>query len=301
MPKSFVIKICKENPLDLDKVFTSGQVFGWRKIGNSWAGVLRDIGIILSQQANILKVKVSKGLNEEEIKSYLTLDLDFSKVKKTFPNDKFLNITMQSKKGLRLVRQDMWECLASYICATYSNIKRIEKNLYELRIRFGEKVDLDDIKLFTFPPPDRIANSKIRELRHIGLGFRADYLRDTAREICKGTINLSKIKELSYEKAWEELVYSKHLKGVGAKVADCVLLYSMDKFEAFPIDVRISKLLAKNYGELIGKENVRKLERRILSLKTYFDISKKVRAYFGPFSGLCQLYLYSFSRSSLLC
>lgn len=298
MLKKYLIKIDEENPLDLEKVFTSGQVFGWKKVDNTWIGILNNVIVILKQKNKVLEVKASQKIDRESVERYFTLDLELKKIRRTFPKDKLLNFVFQKQKGLRLVRQDAWECLASYICSSFSNIKRIEMNLQALRKRFGKQVKLNDIRLFTFPSAKEIANAKIKELKEIGLGYRASYLKDTAKGVCKGVIDLSKIKELSYEEAWKEFVYSKYVRGVGGKVADCILLYSMDKFEAFPIDVWISKVLVKNYGKLIGKIYARKLERKSISSKTYFEISRKIRNYFGPFSGLCQLYLYSFSRTS---
>ena len=144
--------------------------------------------------------------------------------------------------GMRILAQDPWECLISFICSSASNITRITNNIESLCTAFGNEIFMDGYIRHTFPTPVELARSTNESLRDLGLGYRADYVVSTARMVDSGNIDLMALYEMPYDEALEHLTM---LDGVGDKVANCVLLFSLDKPEAFPVDTWIDKALQK--------------------------------------------------------
>jgi N-glycosylase/DNA lyase len=161
--------------------------------------------------------------------------------------------------------------------------------------QFGEKITFDNYDFYSFPRPDAIAKASLNELRRCKLGFRVKFVKETARMINCGKIDLEALKEADYEKARERLL---QLSGVGNKVADCVLLFSLEKLEAFPIDVWMKRVVQKHYANHFDASFIKKLlDKQSLSPKDYSRISSFARNYFGRYAGYAQEYLFHLARS----
>jgi N-glycosylase/DNA lyase len=198
-------------------------------------------------------------------------------------------------KGLRIVRQVPWECLISFICATYKNIAAIELMLRKLSVKFGETRVFDGHDFYLFPTVEKLASESEKGLQECGLGYRAKYVKETAKKIHDENINLNGLKALPYLEARKLLV---DLPGVGLKVADCVLLFSLEKMEAFPVDVWVKRVILNHYQNHFPEPTVIKLlSHDSLTNGEYQKLNAFGRSYFGQYAGYAQEYLYHFERT----
>ena len=192
-------------------------------------------------------------------------------------------------RGMRILRQDPWECLVSFICSSASNIPRISGNVEDLCSSFGQSLSMGDHVRSTFPSPRELAQAGEKRLRQLGLGFRAKYLAATATAIANGVPDLMTLREASYEEALEAVIA---LDGVGDKVANCVLLFSLDKLEAFPVDVWVNRALQEWYFDgrrPLSPNNRRKRKGGEISPKT---ARLWAQEHFGPYAGYANQYLF---------
>jgi N-glycosylase/DNA lyase len=281
-------------PFNLDYTLQCGQVFRWQKHNDWWYGTVRDRMIRIRQTNNVLEFE---GYDAEFIEKYFRLSDPLPLITVRIGKDDYIKSAIQIFPGLRLIRQDPWECLISYICATFSNIPRIQKMINNLAQRFGNKQNFEDCSFYTFPSPKSLANADLKTLTACKLGFRAKSVLETAKKIHVKTVNLTELEELDYETAKKELL---RLSGVGDKVADCVLLFSLNKLEAFPIDVWIKKTILEHHGSFFDDSFVQKIQqRKSLTPREYERIGSFAREYFGVYAGYAQQYLYHFER--LVC
>ncbi len=234
------------------------------------------------------------NVNAEFICRYFGLNDDLQKIKESINKDEHICLALEKLWGLRLIHQDPWECLASYICATYKGIPAIKSMLNNLAQRFGEKTVFEGYKFSTFPSAKAIACAPLENLVACGLGYRAKYLKRTAEQIVEQQCNLEDLRQMSYGEAKNILC---GFLGVGPKVADCVLLFSLGKYEAFPLDVWIKRVVLQYYSHLLPKELAQKLSQSVkLSNSEYSKISAVCRTYFGEYAGYAQEYLYHYER-----
>lgn len=209
--------------------------------------------------------------------------------------DEYARTAYKQFWGTRIIRQDPWECLISYICATYKSIAAIKHMLNNISKKFGDKTIFGGSEYYTFPSPKRLSKATIAELRTSGLGYRAKYVSETSKKIQERTFDLQGLKALQYEPAKKELIT---LPGVGPKVADCILLFSQDKFEAFPVDVWIKRIVLGHYGNHFSKAFIEKTSGEgSLSPKSYEMINAFGREYFGKYAGYAQEYLFHYERT----
>jgi N-glycosylase/DNA lyase len=191
--------------------------------------------------------------------------------------------------------------MISFACASNTNIFMIRRMLKNLSRKFGTKVIVDDKKFFTFPSAERLNRTSDEELRLCGLGYRTKAVKAVAESIVNGSLNIHSLSRLSYYDAKNELL---KVYGIGNKVADCILLFSLDKLEAFPIDVWIARVLYQNYRWLFDNndKNFSRRERKVFGEKIaaheYKILSKNARDYFGKYCGYAQQYLYYNARQS---
>ena len=217
------------------------------------------------------------------LEDYLQLNVDLDAVVATFPKDEHLEKAIKSCSGLRLLRQDPWECLASFILSSTKQIVQIRQIVSLVCERFGEAVPAPEGRtVFSFPSTKRIAHLTEADLRCCKMGFRAPYLKGTAEMILRGEVRLNEIAGMPVQKARAELT---RLPGVGRKIADCVLLFAYGFQEAFPIDVWILKAIRQLYFS----------KRRPKSAK----IIHFAETYFGPNAGYAQQYLFHYMRTRI--
>jgi len=294
-----------DSPFSLDYTLDSGQVFRWEKKGEWWYGVVSGGVLKLKSEAESIRcVSTSDVLGSGFLRRYFRLDDPFDEVMGSIAKDDVMKEAVQRFYGLRLIQQERWECLASFLLATNANIPRIKKMVASICAAFGDPIEFEGVPQRTFPRPEVIAEAGLAELAKCGLGYRAAFLKRVAQAVATGRIDFTVLADMGYEEARRELLREllgeKVLLGVGPKVADCALLYSFGKDEAFPIDVWISRELMKSYPRLIPRRTGAKLRsgaKAKLTAADYGEISKAARNYFGSLAGYAQLYLYSAARS----
>ena len=279
-------------PLNLDFTLCCGQTFRWNEQGRWWYGAVGEKVIKIRQIGNELEFE---NVEMDFVKNYFGLYDDLSKISSQISKDEYIKRAVEAFKGLRILRQDPWECLISYICATYKNISAIKLMLSNLSKKFGDKIYFDGYDFYTFPTPERLAKATIEELAKCGLGYRAKYVSETAKAVYENGFEVESLRKLSYEKAKEELL---NFSGVGLKVADCVLLFSLGKLEAFPVDVWIKRVILKYYESYFPNEFIWKISgKKSLTISEYKELNLFGRRYFGDYAGYAQEYLYHYERT----
>jgi len=269
----------------------SGQVFHWEKIGNGFAGTIADVAAYVEEENDVLKVRFGgtpKPAREthalpERIAHYFGLDHPLAEICESFPNDPVMNAARDFCRGLRIIRQPKWECLATFICSSMKQVAHIRQISLALRSRFGERRKIRSHLIYTFPSPQRIARASESQLRECKLGYRAKNLRATAQLVSSGECDL---------KAWSELPDGglrknlSDLPGVGVKIANCVMLFAYERLRAFPIDVWIERVLRQHYFP----------RRKKMTARQLCEFSE---TYFGEHGGYAQQYLFHYARTAL--
>jgi N-glycosylase/DNA lyase len=270
------------NVINLENTINSGQVFLWTKQKEFWYGV---------NGQDILKIN-SLG----KITSYSNRRYDFfrntdnmEKIIKSISKDKTTRIAVKKYLGLRLVRQDPFQCFISFIVSSNSNIQKIKSSLEKITIKFGKSVQFDNNEFYMFPEPKKIANATIQEIQNCGVGYRARFIIDAAKMVEAKQIDFDYLKKSSYQDA-KEMILS--VPGIGNKVADCILLFSLDKLDAFPLDRWMIRILEKYYLEKF------ELETKSITEKQYNILHKKIVKYFGPYAGYAQQFLFKMEREN---
>jgi N-glycosylase/DNA lyase len=280
-------------PFNLDCTLQCGQVFRWEKRGSWWYGVVAGKAIKIRQALDVLEYE---GAKMDFIEKYFRLDDSLPAILSRISKDVHIRDAVRKFHGLRLIRQDPWECLISYICATYKNIPAIEDMVKNLSNQFGSEMTLDNYRFYAFPSPNSLANATVSELVQCKLGFRAKNVHEVARQVKNGSVSFDELESMHYEPAKHELL---KLPGVGNKVADCVLLFSLNKLEAFPVDVWVKRTILNNYHGHFDDAFIRKAsEKKSLSSSEYRRISSFAREYFGEYAGYAQQYLFHNERSA---
>jgi len=284
-----------KTPFSLDPTLLCGQAFRWEKRADWWIGVLNQTVLKIRQEEDILEFKASSNkITSDFLCQYFRLDDDLSSVYSKIMRDKYVIAAVNNFRGLRLLRQEPWECLISYICATNKNIPAIKQIISNLCRRFGGVERFEGEDFYTFPSAESLAGARLTELRLCKLGYRAESLLETAKIVSSGQLELETLKTMPYERAKKILLM---LPGVGSKVSDCILLFSLDKLEAFPIDVWMKRIILENYSQHFERHFVAELKtKKSLSSREYEIIYTFGRKYFGDYLGYAQAYLYHYER-----
>lgn len=267
------------HPFHLDYTLTCGQIFGWKKIFFGYAGIIAGRPFFLKNQENLLTVTGDSGWGQGEIGKFFRWEDPLEEIAVRLSGDAPLSRAFSRYAGLRIIRQDPWSCLVGFILSMFSSIKKIELTLDKISRRAGNSIKFEGEPVPVIPPPETLASMRERTLRGLGMGFRAPYLRACAKRIAGG-FPLEALRRLPYPDAKAAIM---ELPGVGEKVADCILLFSLDHMEAFPVDVWMQRIVSRYYFG--GKE------------KTTRYISEWGRERFGPLAGYAQQYLYMMGRS----
>jgi len=268
--------------INLDITINSGQVFLWDKIDGIWYGV---------NGTEILRVTQSPfeiTSSQKKPSDFFRQDDNIEKILNEISKDNLVQTTVKRFPGLRLLRQDPFQCYISFICSSNSSIQNIKQMLKRLCQRFGKKTDFDGFKFFSFPNVEKLAKANLKDLLSCGLGFRAKYVKKAAIAVYSGDIEFDFLKKTNYESAKQDL---KNIYGVGNKIADCILLFSLEKLEAFPIDRWTQRVLQRYYSKKFFG-----LIEKSLTEKNYESIHKKIVEYFGPYAGYSQQFLFKMER-----
>ena len=223
---------------NLKQTLDCGQAFRWAQDENGvWSGIAGGRFIKLYESGNDIVIKNSSRKDFDEFwKNYFDLERDYGSIIKKFSADKTLKTACAYSSGIRILNQDPWEALCSFIISQNNNIPRIKGIIDRLCLNFGDKTENG----YTFPSAEKISSLTPDDLAVIRSGFRAKYIIDAAKKVSSGEINLESLKNLNYADAQKELL---KIKGVGPKVADCALLYGCGHIKAFPKDVWIKRAL----------------------------------------------------------
>jgi N-glycosylase/DNA lyase len=277
---------------DLDFSLCCGQVFKWRKVGDWWYGVVGDDVVKVRQCGVELEFE---NVSEDFVRHYFGLNDDLQEISRCIAKDDYVKLALHRFAGLRIVRQVPWECLISFICATYKSIAAIELMLKKISMKYGEKQVFDGMDFYSFPTVEKLSASSVNGLEECGLGYRAKYVQATAKKIQDEKINLEVLKNLPYLDARKNLL---EFSGVGLKVADCVLLFSLEKTEAFPVDVWVKRVVLNHYSDQFPDVLVEKMRsHNSLTNGEYLKISDFARTYFGAYAGYAQEYLFHYERT----
>jgi len=231
-------------------------------------------------------------VEEAFIKSYFRLDDDLSNILQTLNKDAEINKAIRQFNGLRIVRQSIWDCLISYVCATNASIAVIENMLRNLSEKFGDEIIVNGNAFFSFPKVKKLAKASVNEIKRCNVGYRAQYLSEIAKQVENNPNLLEELRNSDYLELKDEL---RSLPGVGPKVADCVSLFAFDKLEAFPIDVWIRRVIYQIRGAAIPR--TKDGTEKSLTVSEYTELSSFARRHYGKFAGYAQEYLFYYIRS----
>jgi len=282
--------------IDFDLVMTlnSGQVFHWNKCGDGFVGTIGDHAIYVEQRGDILRAKVapasSRSVQEHAqdahatISHYFALDHPLEEICSSFPEDPILNAAREFCRGLRIIRQPKWECLATFICSSMKQVAHIRQISQAVRERFGKRKTIAESEVFIFPKAARLARANEAELRECALGYRAKNLLATAKLVASSEADLQGWSAQTDDQLRERL---RQLPGVGTKVANCVMLFAYERTRAFPIDVWIERVLREKYFR----------RKRKVTAKT---LAQFAASYFGGHGGYAQQYLFHHARMTKL-
>ena len=268
--------------INVENSINSGQVFLWKKNGDYWDGV---------NGQDVLRVN-----NSGVIKSYQNLKIDFFRkndslddIIKSISKDKTVRNAVKKYLGLRILKQDPFQCLISFIISSNSNIQKIKTSLENISKKFGTKIEFENQEFFLFPRPEKLGKASINEIKSCGVGYRAKFIKDAANMIFSKEIDFDSLKKSKYFETKKSIC---SIPGVGNKVADCVMLFSLNKLEAFPLDRWMIRILEKYYL------NEFHLETKTITEKQYDILHEKIVNHFGPYAGYAQQFLFKMERDN---
>ncbi len=284
--QKYIIKNCKS--FELKDIFECGQCFRWNKQEDgSYTGVFR---------RNVLNVKsknnqiIISGICQEDIEKvcmdYFDLNRNYEEIKSKLSKvDNYMQESIKYGAGIRILNQDLWEMIISFIISANNNIPRIKKIIEKMSKEYGTEIEFRNQTYYTFPTTEQLSRANIQDLRKLGLGFRDKYIYETTKIIKEGKIDLVELQEKDTTSARKELLT---LAGVGPKVADCILLFStLKRFDVFPIDVWVRRVMNDLYIHNEVEEKVSKKE-----------IKKLAKEKFGDLEGIAQQYLFYWKREN---
>ncbi len=246
----------KEKVVDyfsLDQICESGQCFRMRKTKDYYEVIAGDRFLQVGQEGNRIQFYCEEKEYEEFWKKYFDLETDYgSYMKMIDPKDRYLAKAAEFGSGIRILKQDLWEMIVSFLISQQNNIRRIRFCIENLCKAYGEEKRSAGKTYYAFPKPKDLAQLGEDDLKVCNLGYRSKYVVRTAKMITEGKVSLNEIKLMPYFEAREELM---KLYGVGGKVADCICLFALHQMEAFPVDTHIRQALEQNYPEGFPMEN----------------------------------------------
>jgi len=268
------IELCDVTDFDLARIFECGQCFRWNVDGDGvYSGVAFDKFLRVRREHSSVFISGSRDDFDHIWYDYFDLSKDYEKIRKLLSIDDFMKKATNAGKGIRILRQDKWETLCSFIISQRNNIPRIKKIVEALCSEFGDRVEdkLTKSYYYTFPKPQVIASLTTQDLAPISCGYRDKYIISAAKDIVQKNPDLDMLPDAAIEIARNELL---RLHGVGNKVADCVLLFGLHKLDAFPVDVWMERAVLEHYGK---------------------DFDSTI---FSPYSGIAQQYIFDYVRNT---
>lgn len=277
------------NSFELKDIFDCGQCFRWNiQKDGSYTGIFKNNVINVKKENNEITFEgICQKDIKETIEDYFDLNRNYEEIKEKLAQiDENMKTSIEYGKGIRILNQDLWEMIISFIISANNNIPRIKGIIDRLSQKYGNEIEYNGEKYYTFPTPEQLKNVSVEEYRKLGLGFRDIRLYETTKMILEKQIDLEKLKQNpNTMEVREELL---KLSGVGPKVADCILLFSdLKRFEVFPIDVWVRRVMNDLY---IKQEDETKVSKK--------QIEKIAQEKFGNLAGLAQQYLFYWRREA---
>ena len=288
MEQQYILKNCKS--FELKDIFECGQCFRWNQNEDeSYTGVFGDNVINVSEKENgdVLFEGVCEGNIQTICEEYFDIKRDYEKIKETLSQeDETLAESIKYGKGIRILNQDLWETIISFIISANNNIPRIKGIIERISKKYGKEIKFRGNSYYTFPTIESLNKASIKDLRDLGLGFRDKYIYNTTKLIIKKQINIEELKEK--ETTIEMRNELLKLSGVGPKVADCILLFSdLKRMDVFPIDVWVRRVMYELY--------IHNPDEAKVSKKQIEQIAEKK---FGELRGVAQQYLFYWKREN---
>ena len=266
------IEVTGVSDFDLVKIFECGQCFRWNADENGvYTGVAHGVAAHLRREGTSVFFSGTQNEFETVWRDYFDLERDYEEIRKRLCIDGFMKQATEFGAGIRILRQDSWEALCSFILSQCNNIRRIKRIINTLCCEFGDSIEFGDRVYHAFPSAGKLASQCEEGLSALRCGYRAAYVIGAARAVSEGALDLDSLSALSHEGVREAL---KMLRGVGNKVADCTALFGLGMLDAFPLDVWMKRSVAGQYG-------------------TGFD-----PVVFSPFAGIAQQYIFYYARKN---
>lgn len=256
---------------DLEKIFECGQCFRWNPLEGGYAGVAMGRAAAIRYEDGVLRIIDSFDNDEAVWRDYFDLGRSYASVRDGLAQGNYMRCAADFGRGIRILNQERWESLCSFIISQCNNIPRIKGIVERLCEAFGDKIDFMGQTWYSFPAPDRLASLKPEDLKHIRAGYRAAYIISAARAVSSGELDLEALASADY---WTALAALKGLEGVGDKVANCAILFGLRIPNAFPIDTWMKKALREHFEPGFVPEM------------------------FGDAAGLAQQYIFYYARSA---
>jgi N-glycosylase/DNA lyase len=252
---------------DLRVSMDCGQIFGWHQDRGTYTGIIGETAVVLRQSGGRVYYVADRAIPGGSVASYLGLDADLERIRREIARDAFMRRVVGSVKGLRILRQDIWPCLCSYILSANNRVERIDRLVKDIASTFGKPHRVNGRTVYSLPEPEELGRCAESGVRSCGAGFRAPYL-------------LEAVRDMDESEGREAL---KRLPGVGDKIADCIMLFAFSKYGVFPVDVWIKRVMERVYFHSC---DVRPAEIRQFG-----------QAYFGAYAGYAQEYIYCYART----
>ena len=268
--------------INIDNSINSGQVFLWEKNGTDWYGI-NGQDILKINENGIIKSILNSKTN------FFRKNDNMQEIIKSISKDETVKKSVKQYEGLRIFKQDPFQCMISFIISSNSNIQKIKNSLEKISKKFGKKVKIQNKEFFLFPKPEKLANASIEEIKKCGVGYRAPFIKQASKMIVLKKINFKYLEKCNYEEAKKNICV---IPGIGNKVADCILLFSLNKLEAFPLDTWMIKILEKYYSNQFN------IETKTITKKQYQILHEKIVNYFGPYCGYAQQFLFKMEREN---
>ena len=282
-------KIENIKSFELADIFDCGQCFRWNKQEDgSYTGIFRKNVINVQKQKNTIIFKgICDGEIKEIVEDYFDLKRNYEEIKNKLSQiDENIKTSIEYGQGIRILNQDLWEMIISYIISANNNIPRIKGIIERLSKTYGQEIEWNGEKYYTFPTPEELKDVTVEDYRKLGTGFRDIRLYETVHMILDKQVNLEEMQNNSNTLEVREQLLT--LSGVGPKVADCILLFStLKRFEVFPIDVWVRRVMNELY---IKNEDETKVNKK--------EIEKLAHAKFGNLAGIAQQYLFYWKREA---
>ena len=270
-------------------IFECGQCFRWKEEEDgSYTGIFENNILNVKQEENIVIFKgICDGNIKEIVNRYFDLDRDYEEIQEILSKvDKDIKTSIEYGKGIRILNQNLWEMIISFIISANNNIPRIKGIIEKISKKYGTKIEWNNKVFYSFPTPEQLSKASVEDLRNLGLGFRDKRVYETTKIIAEKKVDLEQLEqEKDTEKVREVLLA---LPGVGPKVADCVLLFStLKRLEVFPIDVWVRRVMNDLYIHNEDEQKVSKIE-----------IMKVANDKYGNLAGIAQQYLFYWKREA---